>query len=66
MTNREMLLECLKEDDWEKNRYAASFIECPYVLDRDCHNKNKYGTSAYQIYCDEVCKTEWLGKEFEG
>ena len=64
MTNREMLLETLAEDDWEINRFATGYIECPYHRDEDCHNEHKYGTSAFQIYCDEVCKTDWLGKEF--
>lgn len=66
MTNREALLQALKDDDWEVLRGAASYIACPYVLDEDCHNEYEYGTADFQIYCDEVCKTNWLGKEFEG
>lgn len=66
MTNREMLLECLKEDDWEINRHAASYIECPYHTEDECMNPHEYPTSSFQIYCDEVCKTDWLNKEYEG
>ena len=66
MTNREMLLDCLKEDDLEINRYAASYIECPYHSESGCTNPHRYGTSSFQIYCDEICKTDWLNKEYEG
>lgn len=66
MTNKEMLIECLQGDEYHQITFASSYIECPYSRDSDCHNKNEYGTSAHQIYCDEVCKPEWLNKEFEG
>ena len=66
MTNREMLIETLSKRDWETDRYATAYIECPYHSDNDCKNPHKYGTSDFQIYCDEDCKTEWLDKEFEG
>ena len=63
MTNREVIITGLQENDWEIDRIITGFIECPYVLDSDCENPYKYGTSDFQIFCDEHCKTEWLDKE---
>ena len=62
MTNREALHQALGVDAWEVLRSAASYIACQYRSDEEY----EYGTADFQIYCDEVCKTDWLGKEFEG
>lgn len=65
MTNREMIISCLQQPDIESLSFVTSYIECPYVGD-ECENPYKYGTSDFQIYCDEQCKTEWLDKEWGG
>ena len=65
MTNREALIELLEKKEFESDILATSFIECPYTSDKDCKNPHPYGTSDYQIFCDEDCKCEWLEKEID-
>ena len=60
MTNREELIALLQNKEYETDILATSFIECPYTK---CENPHKYGTTEFQIYCDENCKLEWLDKE---
>lgn len=66
MTNREVLIEMLSRKEYETDVIATSYIECPYSSDSDCHNKYSYGTTDFQIYCDEDCKTAWLEEEYSG
>ena len=66
MTNREVLIEMLSRKEYETDVIATSYIECPYRSDADCHNKYRYGTTDFQVYCDEVCKTAWLEEEYVG
>lgn len=61
MTNREALIQGLQKRDWETDRIYTSMIACPYV--NKCENPYKYGTTNYQVFCDEVCKTAWLDEE---
>lgn len=56
MTNREVLIESLKNPDIDE--YTVDYISCPYVDNPDC----QYGEVAGA--CVE-CKTEWLKKEWE-
>lgn len=62
MTNREVLINSLSKRDYEVDKCVTGLIECPYT---DCTNPYEYGTADFQIYCDEVCKTEWLESEEE-
>lgn len=65
MTNREMLIACLQAGNDEEIQWTATaYIACPYIRDEDCENPHKYGTSSFQVYCDEVCKMEWLNKNW--
>lgn len=66
MTNREALIDLLSTGTFEADILATSYIECPYSSDSDCHNKYSYGTTDFQIYCDEECKTKWLEEEYRG
>ena len=63
MTNRDALIQGLSARDWETDKCVAGYIACPYT--QKCENPYVYGTSHFQVYCDEVCKTAWLDKEFE-
>ena len=64
MTNRERLIDLLNRTNYETDMITASFIACPYYSDDNCHNPHDYGTTDFQIFCDE-CKEEWLDKEAE-
>lgn len=74
MTNKEMLIEALKNFDVPEESYIADddyitdYLVCPYFRDQDCindMNSTPYNTREWTINC-QLCKQQWLGKEFVG
>lgn len=69
MTNKEMLIEALKNFDEEtENDYITDYLVCPYYRDQDCINdinSTPYDTREWANNC-QFCKQQWLGKEFAG
>lgn len=58
MTNREVLIESLKNADVDE--CTVDYIACPYTSGHEC---NYDGGSDYTS-CTS-CKTEWLDKEWD-
>lgn len=74
MTNKEMLIEALKNFESPEGGYISEedyitdYLVCPYYRDQDCindMNSTPYDTREWATNC-QICKQEWLGKEFAG
>lgn len=57
MTNREALIESLKNDDGDE--CTVDYITCPYTIGHKCD----YDGGTDHTPCT-VCKIEWLEKEW--
>lgn len=57
MTNREALIESLKNADGDE--CTVNYIACPYALGHECD----YDGGSDNTPCT-YCKTEWLDKEW--